>query len=70
MTAAVHSGATSDYRVFTVDAIDRVTSLQWIACADDDEARSAAASLATDTAGVEIWHLGRRVCKLGPARTR
>jgi hypothetical protein len=52
------------YRFFAVDELDAVKSVQWIDCTDDADARAMAKSLLTEVCGMEVWDVGRRVCKM------
>jgi len=64
MTEKIHSVAMATYRFFVVDDLDAVMSVQWIDCADDVEAREIAATLRTAICGIEVWDVGRRICKM------
>jgi len=58
------SAAMATYRFFVVDRLDAVMSVRWIECADDAGAREIGESLLTKTYGIEVWDVGRRVCKM------
>jgi hypothetical protein len=66
MTGQVH--AMSAYRLFVVDEFDRVLALHWVSCADDVDAKAIAEALVSDSCGVEVWDVGRRVSKLMSAK--
>jgi hypothetical protein len=63
MAKQIHSAAMATYRFFAVDDLDAVMSVRWIDCTDDAEARDIARSLVTEICGIEVWDVGRRVCK-------
>ena len=54
----------STYRFFAVNSLDVIISVQWIDCTDDARARKVGETLLTETCGVEVWDVGRRVCKM------
>ena len=64
MTEQNPSAAMATYRFFAVDGLGVVTSVHWIDCTDDARAREIGESLLTETCGVEVWDVGRRVCKM------
>ncbi len=64
---AIYSAAMANYGFFTVNAADAVMSVRWIDCADDTNAKEIAESLVTEASGIEVWDVGRRVCKLPAA---
>ena len=59
----IHSVAMATYRFFGVDDFGTVMSVQWIECVDDAEAQEIALSLRTEIRGIEVWDVGRRICK-------
>jgi len=66
VTKENHSVAMATYRFFAVDHLDAVMSVRWIDCANDAGARAIGESLRTQTCGMEVWDVGRRVCKMPP----
>ena len=64
MTEQIRSVAMATYRFFAVDELDAVKSVQWIDCTDDANATETARSLLTEDWGMEVWDVGRRVCKM------
>jgi hypothetical protein len=62
MTEQVSSAAMTTYRVFSVNEVDTVMSVQEIECTDDGGAMEIAKSLLTDGCGIEVWEVGRRIC--------
>ncbi len=58
------SAAMATYRFFVVDRLDVVMSVRWVDCTDDAGAREIGQSLLTETCGIEVWDVGRRVCKM------
>lgn len=62
------SVAMATYRFFAVDRLDAVMSVRWIDCTDDAGAKAIGESLLTETCGMEVWDVGRRVCKMPPYR--
>lgn len=51
------------YRFFAVDQFDIVAGVQWIECANDVTAEETGVSLLSETCNVEVWDVGRLVCK-------
>ena len=64
MTEQNNSGAMTTYRFFAVDHSDAVRSVRWIDCTDDADASEIGRSLLTEISGIEVWDVGRRICKL------
>lgn len=63
MTADAHTGALTLYRFFVVDEFDVVAGVQWIECANDATAEETGVSLLSSSCDVEVWDVGRLVCK-------
>ena len=64
MAEQIRCGAMSTYRFFAVNEVNRVTSLRWIECTDDADARAMAESLVTEISGIEVWDVARQVSKI------
>jgi hypothetical protein len=64
MTEQNLSAAMATYRFFAVDRLDAVMSVRWIDCTDDAGAMEIGETLLTKTCGIEVWDVGRRVCKI------
>ncbi len=59
----IHLEAMTTYRFFAVDELDAVTCVHWIECENDGSAKEIAGSLLADGCDIEVWDVGRRVCK-------
>ena len=70
MAEQIRSVAMSTYRFFAVNDFDRVTSLRWIECMGDADAKARAGTLVTKDCGIEVWDVGRCVSKLARADKR
>jgi hypothetical protein len=55
------------YRAYLINGENRVTSYRPIDADTDEEALKAAQQFA-DGCDVEVWHLGRKIGRLGPER--
>lgn len=51
------------YRFFTVDEFDIVAGVHWIECENDAAAEETGLSLLSQSCDVEVWEVGRLVCK-------
>lgn len=67
MTGPIHTGAMTAYSFVVVDRYDVVASIQWIECSNDSSAEETAVSLLGDLCDVEVWDVGRLVCKCSKA---
>ena len=64
MTEQIRPVPMATYRFFDVNHLDEVLAVRWIDCPDDVVARKVASSLITERSGIEVWDVGRRVCKM------
>ena len=70
MTTRIHTSAMTAYSFIAVDQFDIVDSFQWIDCPDDAIAAETGASLLSETCDIEVWDVGRLVCKCSYAAAR
>lgn len=68
MMARIHTGAMTAYSFVVVDRFDIVASIQWIECSNDSSAEETAVSLLGDLCDVEVWDVGRLVCRCSSAQ--